>query len=342
MRREGDLGTVSVRTLQPFLAYSRSRGVDLCQLLATSGITLEQVMQGELNVSHRAYVRALEAGAQLADDPDFGLNVAASLQFPLMAALSTVSEYVLAQLLVTSPTVLAGLESVCRGYPVVITDAKLTVERSARGHVLRYLPNDPAVPRVVTDFALGWIMCGLRAVATRDVVPLVARFRHEVPADASAYRALFGSNLVFSADDDAFELSHEAGAIPLGTAKKALHDAAHKRAAQALARAPQPPQAEIVRTLVASELPAGNPSAARIAERLDISVRTLARRLADEGTTHQAIVDSVRAERAEQYLRAGHTVLEVAQLVGFADESAFNRAFRRWHGCSPRAWLKNG
>lgn len=78
------------------------------------------------------------------------------------------------------------------------------------------------------------------------------------------------------------------------------------------------------------------PSLEAAASDLGMSGRTLRRRLAEEGTTYQRELDAVRQKMAEEYFsRGGASVTELALLLGFADSSAFAKAFRRWTGCSP-------
>ena len=78
------------------------------------------------------------------------------------------------------------------------------------------------------------------------------------------------------------------------------------------------------------------PSQAEVARALALSPRTLARRLEEAGTSFTGLVDETRRALAEQYLqRTDYSVAEVAYLVGFAEASSFNRAFRRWTGGPP-------
>ena len=65
------------------------------------------------------------------------------------------------------------------------------------------------------------------------------------------------------------------------------------------------------------------------------------RKLAEEGTTYQQELDQVREKIARQYfLRGGHSVTELAMILGFADSSAFAKAFRRWTGLAPTEFLE--
>ena len=83
-------------------------------------------------------------------------------------------------------------------------------------------------------------------------------------------------------------------------------------------------------------LPSGRISLERVASRLNVSVRSLQRRLRDEGTTFRQLVDDVRRELAEDYIGDPATsLMEVAFVLGFSIYSSFSRAYKRWTGLSP-------
>jgi AraC-like DNA-binding protein len=74
----------------------------------------------------------------------------------------------------------------------------------------------------------------------------------------------------------------------------------------------------------------------RVAKRLRTSPRTLQRRLHADERQFRDVVEDVRKTLALQYLRESTlSVDQTAYLLGFSTSSAFGRAFRRWHGCSP-------
>lgn len=80
------------------------------------------------------------------------------------------------------------------------------------------------------------------------------------------------------------------------------------------------------------------PGAEAMADRLNMSARTLRRRLADQGTSYQAVVDRVRRRIAEDYLRSTHlSIQEIAELLGYTEATNFRRAFLKWTGESPQA-----
>ena len=85
------------------------------------------------------------------------------------------------------------------------------------------------------------------------------------------------------------------------------------------------------------------PDAEDAADTLGLGVRTLQRRLADEGTTYRALLDEVREQLAAELLVSGGlTVTEVARRLGYVEVSSFSQAFRRWKGVGPRAFVTAG
>jgi AraC-like DNA-binding protein len=96
---------------------------------------------------------------------------------------------------------------------------------------------------------------------------------------------------------------------------------------------------EEVRKLLPSELAQGRTDANNIARKMKMSVRTLGRRLEDEGTTYRLLLDEVRKELAHsQLVRLDVSIPEVACLLGFSDVTAFHRAFKRWTGQTPGSY----
>ncbi|MEH6634236.1 MAG: AraC family transcriptional regulator [Halioglobus sp.] len=96
-----------------------------------------------------------------------------------------------------------------------------------------------------------------------------------------------------------------------------------------------------VRILILSR-PGYFPDVDYIAEKLDMSTRTLRRRLKEEGRTYRDILDEVRFGLAKEYL--GKTNLpmdEICGLLGYTESANFSHAFRRWSGRSPSIWRQS-
>jgi len=94
-----------------------------------------------------------------------------------------------------------------------------------------------------------------------------------------------------------------------------------------------------VRLAVAKMLSEGVPTLSTVALSLGMSARTLQRRLSDQEKSFQSLVDQARRELSQQLLRETHySLAEIAFLTGFAEQSGFTRAFKRWAGETPRSY----
>jgi len=93
--------------------------------------------------------------------------------------------------------------------------------------------------------------------------------------------------------------------------------------------------------MVVQMLPSGRVGQDTVAARLYRSKSTLQRQLKNEGTSYRKILEITRRSLAEEYLKDGaYTQAQIAFMTGFADQSNFARAFRRWTGVSPGQFQK--
>ena len=92
---------------------------------------------------------------------------------------------------------------------------------------------------------------------------------------------------------------------------------------------------------IVDQLPSGSVTDETVARSLHMSSRKLQRQLKREGTTFNTLLNKVRQDLAQKYLREEDTSMtEIAFLLGFSESSAFSRAFRRWMGVSPTTFRK--
>jgi AraC-like DNA-binding protein len=166
--------------------------------------------------------------------------------------------------------------------------------------------------------------------------PLRVSFRHAAPPDVRAHRAHFGAGLVFGAARTEVVLPRHVMELPLITASPALTELV-ERHIRSLVR---PVQSEVAQLKIAllAELERGTGvSLGAVAQRLGVSQRTLHRRLAEENTTFQRVLDETRREIADELLALpGARIKNVSFTLGFSDPRAFRRAFQRWTGRAPR------
>ena len=98
---------------------------------------------------------------------------------------------------------------------------------------------------------------------------------------------------------------------------------------------------EVVKSAIAASLSGDGPMIKRVAQRLNVSVRTLQRRLQEGGTSYTKLVDEIRFKSARRLLDSPRTsITDVAAAVGYTDPSSFSRSFARWSGMQPNAYRR--
>lgn len=207
-----------------------------------------------------------------------------------------------------------------------------------------YEGTDRLPHRQAAAFALGGTAELFRRLIVRRWSPLEVCFQGLPPRDPVPYQSVFDAPVRFEQADNAivFDAAVLEQRLISGDAglSKMYRDQADKLLAQRSTR-PADPNVLLapIRAALVEALPRGEPSLEGIAHRLAMSPRTLQRRLRTQRTTFQTILDDTRRELTFSLLRTGEVrVGQVAFLVGYSDESAFRRAFKRWTSESPQAF----
>jgi AraC-like DNA-binding protein len=166
-----------------------------------------------------------------------------------------------------------------------------------------------------------------------------ACFTHE-PGDAAEYAEVLGCPIRVRAPWSGWALPKAAMNLPLRRRDPALRRWLERQAADILARLPASGDArDEVRSVLSSQLTAGDLRIAVVARRLATTPRTLQRRLLRAGTSFEVLCDDARKEAAQAYLTdTTLSIAEVTYLLGYSEPTAFHRAFKRWHGTTPQAF----
>jgi AraC-like DNA-binding protein len=158
------------------------------------------------------------------------------------------------------------------------------------------------------------------------------------PEPRAPFDEWFRSPIDWGADRATVLCRREDLVQPLPTANPDVAQANERVALEYLERLDRTDIVTQVRRRILELLPSGPPTQTEIARALALSPRTLHRRLAEAGTSFAQLLDDTRRELAGGYLqRTDYAIAEVAYLLGFAEVSSFNRAFRRWTGIAPSA-----
>jgi AraC-like DNA-binding protein len=224
-------------------------------------------------------------------------------------------------------------------YKPLIGPLRLELAQDARGTTVSVsgLPDDVPAPTSLLAMELVFLV-HLARLATRTHIRPLAVYMSVLTTDPAPYAAFFGvpithaegSGLTFAAVD-AQRPFLTANDAMWSIFKPELRTRLHQLQTDA-------PFRKRVRACLMEILASGACAMADVAERLAVSTRTLQRKLAEEGTTFQQELNSLREELARHYLAASHySGAEISFLLGYQDPNSFFRAFHSWTGQTPEA-----
>ena len=240
-----------------------------------------------------------------------------------------------------SPTIGEGLSRIAEHFRLVDPRAVLATH-SDDPPTLTFAHRDGpvALSPPAQEYTFAALVLRCRICAGASWAPDAVELSFAAPADVSEHRRIFACEVRFSCPAPRILLSPSAWSAPVRGADPALLAVLEDHARRLVAELP--PSDDLVSRVcaaIADELTAGEPTAGRIARRLAMSERTLQRRLSAQDTSFAQLLDDTRAGVARAHLGdPGVSLAEIAWLVGFSDQSAFTRAFRRWTGKTPGAW----
>ncbi|WP_323771565.1 AraC family transcriptional regulator [Antarctobacter sp.] len=206
--------------------------------------------------------------------------------------------------------------------------ASLVIESCTPDHAALTLRNECALAAIVRN---------MRAFVRGDLALEYVTFRHTCPDDPARYAEHFGCPVIFNAARDAIAIPARALDLPNRIGDAAISDflTCHLDRELDVASGEPPLRADLFRRL-SSALSTGVPQAATLSREMGMSERTFFRRLAEEGTTYRDVVRDVQIRLARDLLERGDcSIAEIAFLTGFAEQSNFGRAFKRWVGQAP-------
>jgi AraC-like DNA-binding protein len=191
-------------------------------------------------------------------------------------------------------------------------------------------------PDEIADAQLAGLLTLCRVNFGSDLAPIEVTMRRAEPADPSLWHEFFGVAVKFGQPENSLSISAADADRPLTGANRELLAVHEEVIRRHLAHLDSASVLERVRMAIVEELPSGRVTEEQVAQALHMSRRTLHRRLREHSTTFRGLLAEVRQELARRYIRDAHySVTEVAFSLGYADTSAFSRAFRGWFGLSP-------
>lgn len=311
-----------------------SLGIDHRELFQQAGLDPEALRSRNSRYSELAVRRLWQLAVEETRGMNFGLRVTEHIR-P-----STFD--VVGYAMICSSTLREAVHRFARFEKLISNSATVTVTETSHSLKVGFEFDigggaQPAWQAIDTSIAglvrfLSWIAC-------RDLIPVSAHFRHQGTSDLTEYRKVLPCPIFFSAPENCVVFHNTDMDQPILSADEQLASVLDVVAINNMVEVSEP-FIQKVRKYLKLQFQDGHISRLRTARLMNLSERSLLRRLKDEGTTFQEVLDKFREELAYKYmLRPGITIQEVSGLLGFSEPSTFSRAFKRWTGHNPSSSL---
>ncbi|EAR52567.1 transcriptional regulator, AraC family protein [Oceanicola granulosus HTCC2516] len=323
-----------------FLDYAVAEGAPRGGLLAASGLAQDDLADQDRRIPVAAHHALIAAGIRATGDTSL------LLRHVLDTRLETMS--IVGQIVHASRSFPHSLEQLNR-YARLMADVPLpggrdrfALERD--GNAVWLVDHKPADGSwMATEASFARFISEFRRSAPEYPFEQALEVTYAPPPHANRYPELFRVPVTFRAARNALRINPVWLDVPFDGGKDYVFGVFTRHADALLDElAAHDTVRSAVEARMLADLHEGTLSMDRIARDLGMSRQTLYRRLKEEGVTFAQVHDDLRRRMAMDYLSARKvSVGETAYLLGFSEASAFVRAFRRWTGASPTAWLGN-
>jgi len=328
----------STSLIRMILKHAFDSSADPQTLLHVTGINSETLENSDARISGDRVYALWKQAEEHTQDPNFGLHLGESMQ-------GNPGGNLLFSLMTNSPTVGDALKKFCRYHRIMNDAIQPVLEEKANLAYLSWKIKTkwPGSSRHLSEALLCIFQSILNHLTGHRFIPVEVRFRHKSPDDISIHQKIFPTSIRFSQDKDELVMKKKLLEEEIFLADQRLLETLERHALDLTNRIDSP-DSWTVRVIqsINKNLQGQKPTIKLIARDIAISVRSLQSKLRDEETSFQTLLDIVRKDKALQYLKnQGMTLVDIAFILGFSEQSAFNHAFKRWTNKTPKQFQQS-
>lgn len=326
---------VSARIAAIILKGAEVFGASVHDLVRATGFDLALIDDVDVRIPLDMENALWDMAAELSNDDCFGLHVAELIR----PGMFDVLDYVVR----TAPTLLVAVQRLARYNRLMHDVAEFSLTERPDGVQIEHFFRTPmqTPSRHAADFTMAALLTIAEQMSGKPPEVLAAGFIHAAPGDTAEFRRIFGVTPAFGMSTNSLLFRTESLSVTVPDADPALSRIVTSHADRLLAGMASSGLDSLTKRvshLILEHLSNGKVSLALVASKLCLSERSLQRGLSQEGTSFNALYESLRLKAARDFIADQRLALgEVAYLLGFSEPSAFHRAFKRWTGQTPMA-----
>jgi AraC-like DNA-binding protein len=327
-------GTVRIGSVRPILDVLQEMGYDPEQVLAAAGVERQVFANPDNLLSFQTRSHLMAVCCEATGRADFGLRVGQSGGLPAFGLIGYLAMH--------SPDVEQALQNLVRHLHLHVQGASAVIEHGVKLAFFGYEIYQPTLEGAdqLEDAALARMVNIMKALCGSDWEPREVWFTHRSPLDIAPLKQFFQVPLRFDMDKAGLFFPVRWLGRRVRAADPELHRLLQKQIDE-LEENYRDDFPEQVRRVLHNALLTRHANAEDVAALFSIHSRTLHRRLKSHGTNFQEIADSCRYSIARHMLQTSDaSMVQIAEMLDYADPRAFSRAFKRWSGTTPSRWRR--
>ncbi len=331
---EDRLGSASTAALRQYLRAAQDYGIEAEDALVQNDLPIGILDSTISRVTGTEFQRLIRWLVDACNDPLFGLKSGAYVQ--------PGSYSIFGYMIMNCRSAREALHMTPM-YESIVGDMGVTkLEKAGNRLAVRWVCQyeDPIIiPHMIDNVLYSWTQFARYLADLPEGKPYCVQLERPLPNDQqlATYQEMFGCDVEFSAKRNALIVDEEVLEIPLRQPDPGLLQSLTQQAEAMMGELKQKKTIilqvrAVLRQLMEHELPRKE----KVAEALDMTERTLQRRLQEAGTGYQQLLDDIRRETAIEWLTTTQVAInEIANNLGFSEVRSFHRRFKSWTGHAP-------
>ncbi|MFY0665644.1 MAG: AraC family transcriptional regulator [Natronospirillum sp.] len=323
--------SLSAQYLSGLVDHLDAHGVAVDTFLQPFGLSRQDVLDGHKRYPVTLYEQLLDAAAQQMNDAHIGLHVGEGIKSGRYGVLGYV--------VMSCATLGDAMQRHARYENLVSGRGQVTYEKTGDQVQLRWDSGEPPASRhQIEDNLASWVTIA-RWITGQVLHPAQVCLPYDAPSEQAVaeYQRVFGCPVSFAQTDVALRFPVQYLALPIVSQNAevlAMMDAYAERLLVGLGG--EDDRLKRAKSLLAEHLASGQVSLPWLAQQMAMSERQLQRKLQEAGLSYVQLLDETRRTMAERFIRdVGMSLTDMAFLLGYADQSAFQKAFKRWFDETP-------
>lgn len=323
---------VAVELIEALVEYLESRGIDAADFYQHQGYDPDED-QNNGYVDFQRFSNLFDAAAEVSADDYIGLKVGANFLARHWGRLG--------YLIMAGENGIEGIQYIQR-FAGIVTNAlqmQWWVDKETLSCEFVLLADN--VSRHVIDYFVSSSLSLSRATSNDQTSYLSVHFQHDGGPQPPFYDEFLHSNCYFNQTSNRITVKLDSLRQVSAHRDPRLREILEEHANQVLQSLSDSDEVvESVRRYIVDHLAYGAPSLKQTCEFLGQNERSLQRQLAKQGISFQEMVDDLRRRMALEYIHNDYNFLDIAMMLGYSEQSAFHRAFKRWTGLPPSRYRR--